>query len=65
MFENVARAISCPYCGEWVEVLVDTSVEYQEYVEDCSVCCCPMVLSVTVEGDDVSVLARDENDAFG
>jgi len=63
MFENTARQIDCPYCGECVEVLVDTSVEYQEYVEDCSVCCRPIVLSVTVDGDDVFIVARDENEA--
>lgn len=63
MFENAAQQIDCPYCGECVEVLVDTSVEYQEYVEDCSVCCRPIVLSVTVDGDDVFIVARDENEA--
>ena len=63
MFENAAQQIDCPYCGERVEVLVDTSVEYQEYVEDCSVCCRPIVLSVTVDGDDVFIVARDENEA--
>lgn len=63
MFETIPYGIACPYCGELVDVLVDTSVEYQEYVEDCSVCCRPIVLSASVAGDEVSVVARDENDA--
>lgn len=40
--------IACPYCGERVEVVVDCSVESQEYVEDCSVCCQPIDLGVSV-----------------
>jgi hypothetical protein len=54
--------VDCPYCGETIQLVVDTSVDHQEYVEDCSVCCRPIQLSVTVCGDDVVVAARDEND---
>jgi len=56
-------AINCPYCGENITVLVDASVEEQQYVEDCEVCCRPMVivLSVPPRGDCV-VEARSEND---
>ncbi|MFU8817712.1 MAG: CPXCG motif-containing cysteine-rich protein [Pseudomonadales bacterium] len=63
MYENVSHQIACPYCGEIIDVLVDTSVEHQQYVEDCSVCCRPIALTVTVDADGVSVVARDENDA--
>ena len=54
--------VFCPYCGERVELLIDTSLERQEYIEDCSVCCRPMV--VTVDGSDGAafhVRVRDEN----
>jgi len=35
----------------------------QEYVEDCQVCCRPIVLSVTVDVDGgVVVMARSENE---
>ena len=63
MFDSHSQRISCPYCGEPIEVLVDTSVDYQEYIEDCSVCCRPIMLLVTVSGYEVSVAARDENEA--
>ena len=43
--------VQCPYCGEEIEVVVDGSVDHQQYVEDCSVCCRPIVLTV-VEIDD-------------
>jgi len=53
----------CPYCGEQIELLVDCSVEAQEYVEDCSVCCRPIVIDVEVADDEsLRVNVRTEND---
>ena len=42
------QAVRCPYCGEWLEVVIDPSVRRQEYVEDCQVCCRPITLTVTL-----------------
>jgi len=54
--------LQCPNCWEQVEIVVDCSVEAQEYVEDCDVCCSPMVISVTsTDADTVEVEARMEN----
>ncbi len=54
----------CPYCGETFEALIDTSVEGQEYIEDCEVCCRPIVFNVTVESNgSVVVEARHEDEA--
>jgi hypothetical protein len=39
----------CPYCGETIELLVDCSVAQQDYIEDCSVCCSPINVSVVVD----------------
>lgn len=56
--------ISCPYCGETFSVLLDLSVDRQEYVEDCYVCCRPIVLTVAAtEGELLSVEARHEDEA--
>ncbi|MBB3225994.1 putative Zn finger protein [Luteibacter sp. Sphag1AF] len=55
--------IHCPYCGESIEIAVDTSAGGQSYVEDCQVCCRPMNVRVTVdeeEGVSVSVSAENE-----
>ncbi|MDF1822476.1 MAG: CPXCG motif-containing cysteine-rich protein [Alcanivoracaceae bacterium] len=41
--------ISCPYCGEAFTVLVDCSAGDQQYIEDCQVCCRPMVLAVHLD----------------
>jgi hypothetical protein len=54
---------SCPYCGEPIELVLDLSREAQEYTEDCSVCCRPIVLAVTVaDGEIVGLDARQENE---
>ena len=46
-----------------IDILVDGSLPEQEYVEDCQVCCRPIVLSVTVDVDGVAaVTARSENE---
>jgi hypothetical protein len=61
--EITAKTISCPYCGEHIDILVDGSLPEQEYVEDCQVCCRPIVLSVMVGADDDAVVtARCENE---
>jgi hypothetical protein len=61
MPELSEQTIGCPYCGEVISVLVDDSLPEQRYVEDCQVCCRPIVLDVSVDPDgDVSVLARSE-----
>ncbi|MEO0443123.1 MAG: CPXCG motif-containing cysteine-rich protein [Pseudomonadota bacterium] len=39
----------CPYCGEPIEAVIDTSIEQQEYIEDCSVCCQPIEFRVSVD----------------
>lgn len=55
--------ISCPYCGELITILVDGSLEEQQYIEDCQVCCQPMDIHVRVSFDgNFRVEARHEND---
>jgi hypothetical protein len=57
------HSISCPYCGEAITILVDLSVESQQYIEDCEVCCRPIdiLIKVSVDGD-CQIEARDEDD---
>lgn len=38
--------VTCPFCGETITVLVDCSEDAQSYIEDCSVCCRPILLDV-------------------
>jgi hypothetical protein len=58
-----ATTIDCPYCGERIELGIDCSVDEQEYTEDCSVCCRPLVVTVVAAaGELVSVDARTESE---
>ncbi|MBY6196657.1 CPXCG motif-containing cysteine-rich protein [Vibrio hangzhouensis] len=59
-----AWRVNCPYCGEAFETSIDCSVEHQEYIEDCHVCCRPILFEVTLESDDLYVTVRHENDAY-
>ena len=43
------ESVGCPYCGEPIELIIDDSVEHQTYIEDCSVCCRPINVSVDVD----------------
>ncbi|MFM7121626.1 MAG: CPXCG motif-containing cysteine-rich protein, partial [Gammaproteobacteria bacterium] len=45
MYQLEPAAVQCPYCWETIELLVDCSIDDQEYVEDCSVCCRPIVVT--------------------
>jgi hypothetical protein len=54
-------AVSCPYCGELIQVLVDCSVSYQDYIEDCQVCCRPIRFVVACE-DTLSVTVFHEDE---
>lgn len=52
-----------PYCWETLDVSVDPSVQEQEYVEDCQVCCQPILIRVLFDEDlTPHVEARAENE---
>jgi len=40
--------VTCPYCAETILVRADLSAGSQSYVEDCQVCCQPILLTVVV-----------------
>lgn len=53
--------VRCPYCGESVEVLLESDVR-GEMVQDCEVCCHPWRLRIAREPDGarVEVSALDD-----
>jgi len=56
--------IECPYCAEQIEIVVDASIGQQQYIEDCSVCCRPIYLTVSVsDRRDIQVQVLDEDDS--
>jgi hypothetical protein len=57
------KSVNCPYCGERIGVLLDPSVPHQNYIEDCQVCCRPIVFDVIAGvDDDIIVTVSHEGD---
>jgi hypothetical protein len=46
------HAFICPYCGELVTMLIEPTDQPQEYVEDCEVCCNPVLIRFVVVDDE-------------
>lgn len=59
---NEEISLSCPYCGEPLIVEPEPYDELMEYVEDCSVCCRPIVITVKYSEKGSFVDARKENE---
>ena len=56
--------VSCPYCGEAGELIVDPAGgSAQEYVEDCEVCCRPWSIRLTfdVQGRPTAIIGTLED----
>lgn len=57
------KKVDCPYCGETIDVLIDSSVASQNYIEDCQVCCQPITFDVVVDGDEnIFIQVFNENE---
>ncbi len=55
--------VQCPYCWEHFSLLVDASIDSQEYVEDCEVCCRPIDFIIEIdEQDQLRVQARMQHE---
>lgn len=65
MSQLAEKKISCPYCGESLQVLIEPDEQDHQYIEDCQVCCRPItfVVSTSMDGE-VFVTVYDENEAF-
>lgn len=42
--------VTCPYCGEEIEIYLESDV-VGSFVQDCEVCCNPLRVKVTRDGD--------------
>lgn len=63
MNQLTEKSIECPYCGETIEILIDSSDMEQPYIEDCQVCCKPINILVSegVNGEfEVSAYSEDD-----
>ena len=63
MNQLTEQSIGCPYCGETIKILIDSSDMAQQYIEDCQVCCKPinLLVSESINGEfEVSVYSEDD-----
>ena len=44
-------AVSCPYCGEEIDLYIEPDVR-GDLVQDCEVCCNPWLVRVVVDEDE-------------
>ena len=58
------RLVECPYCGEPFAAVIDCSAGGQDYVEDCPVCCQPILFHVTLDSEGAldGLALRRENE---
>ena len=45
---------TCPYCWQTISMLLDLSVDGQQYIEDCEVCCRPIEITYVVEDEAIA-----------
>lgn len=47
---QTSALVNCAFCGEQIEIEIDPSAaRRQSYVEDCQVCCRPLVITVVFD----------------
>ena len=56
-------SVDCPYCGEPIALELDLSAGSATYVEDCSVCCRPMLVRLRVADDGAFEVSVESEDA--
>ncbi|NBC84192.1 MAG: CPXCG motif-containing cysteine-rich protein [Bacteroidetes bacterium] len=44
----IEHPYTCPYCNEEIIACMDPTVNAQEYIEDCEVCCQPIQINYTL-----------------
>ncbi len=63
---NEEAVYVCAHCGEEIVVEIDISAgHHQDYVEDCPVCCEPMVLHVDLDSHGHAELRVEAEQDFG
>ena len=53
----------CPYCGSNITLLIDTSLNEHNYIEDCEVCCSPIMIYVElndIDSPEITLLQENE-----
>jgi hypothetical protein len=54
--------VTCPHCWETISLTLDLSVPEQSYIEDCPVCCKPMLVSYSADDGELADISVDATD---
>jgi hypothetical protein len=57
-----AQEATCPHCWEAITLNLDLSVSGQSYIEDCPVCCKPLVVSYAAANGEVTDFSVEASD---
>ena len=49
----------CPYCWEEISMIFDKSINKDSYIEDCEVCCNPIEVSYSSDGNNITSFSAD------
>jgi hypothetical protein len=53
---------TCPHCWESITLTLDLSVSEQSYIEDCPVCCKPLIVSYAAVNGEVAEFSVEASD---
>jgi hypothetical protein len=59
------KTVDCPWCGSQTDITADCSAGSQVFVEDCMVCCAPILVHLDCDpstGEMTGVTVIREND---
>jgi Cysteine-rich CPXCG len=57
---TIETEITCPHCGEVFPLQIDTSQREQSLIEDCTVCCRPIALTIRCRPGEVLSVSEHE-----
>ena len=60
---EIEHFFTCPYCWQEISFILDPSVAEQSYVEDCEVCCRPIRVDYTSDGEEIMEFTASALDA--
>jgi len=49
----------CPYCWEEISMIIDKSIYKDSYIEDCEVCCNPIEILYSSNGNEITAFSAE------
>ena len=50
---EIEHFFTCPYCWQEISFVLDLTIDGQTYIEDCEVCCRPIQIRYSSDGDEL------------